>query len=118
MSETIAFLQQGLLLVVWLTLPPLAVAVVVGVVVSLIQTVLSIQDQALPFAVKLLAVGLALALVGRWQGQQLLALGDQALRSVATITHKNPVREPEPATHSSPLTDAGTAEAGRNQSSE
>ena len=89
MSETVALLQQGLLLVVWLTLPPLAVAVVVGVVVSLLQTVLSIQDQALPFAVKLLAVGLTLALVGRWQGQQLLALGDQALRSVATISHRH-----------------------------
>jgi type III secretion protein S len=85
MNETLAFFQKALLLVVWLTLPPLAVAVLAGVLTSLVQTVLSLQDQALPFAVKLLAVGLTLALVGRWMGVELVTLGDQALQAVATI---------------------------------
>ncbi|MDQ0083816.1 type III secretion protein S [Variovorax boronicumulans] len=87
MNETLAFFQKGLVLVVWLTLPPLAVAVVTGILTSLVQTVLSMQDQALPFAVKLLAVGLTLALVGRWMGVELITLGEQALQAVATTRY-------------------------------
>jgi type III secretion protein S len=85
MAETLAFLREGLLLVVWLTVPPLATAVVVGVLVSLVQTMLSVQDQALPFAFKLLAVGLVLALCGRGMGVELLALGNKALLAIATV---------------------------------
>lgn len=85
MVETIAFFQKGLLMVVWLSLPPLAVAVLAGVLVSLVQTVLSMQDQSIPFAVKLFAVALVLALSGRWMALQLLALGDQALTALATF---------------------------------
>ena len=85
MIETIAFFQKGLLMVIWLSLPPLIVAVVAGVLVSLVQTVLSMQDQSIPFAVKLLAVGLVLAMTGRWMALQLLALCDQALAALATF---------------------------------
>jgi type III secretion protein S len=87
-SETIAFFQKGLLIVVWLSLPAMIVAVVVGVVTSLIQTVLSVQDQALPFAFKLLAVGLTMAIVGRWIGLEILALGEQAFQSIAGMTNR------------------------------
>ncbi|MBV6322453.1 type III secretion system export apparatus subunit SctS [Duganella violaceipulchra] len=85
MIETIAFFQKGMLMVIWLSAPPLAVAVVAGVLVSLLQTVLSMQDQALPFSCKLLAVGLTLALAGRWMGLELLSLADQAMQAVATL---------------------------------
>lgn len=85
MAETLAFLREGLVLAVWLTWLPLATAVVVGVLVSLVQTMLSVQDQSLPFAFKLLAVGLVLALCGRWMGSELLALGNKALLAIATV---------------------------------
>lgn len=85
MVETVAFFQKGMLMVIWLSGPPLAVAVIVGVVVSLVQTVLSVQDQALPFSFKLLAVGLTMAFSGRWMALELLALGDQALQAIATM---------------------------------
>ena len=92
MTETIAFFQKGMALAMWLTLPPLAVAVVTGIAVSLLQTMLSAQDQALPFAVKLIAVGMTLAFVGRWQGLQLLALGEQALQAIPNVSHRVPER--------------------------
>lgn len=85
MVETIALFQKGMLLVLWLSAPPLAVAVLVGVLVSLVQTLLSVQDQALPFSFKLLAVGLTLALCGRWMGVELMLLADQAMQAVATL---------------------------------
>lgn len=83
--QTIAYFQHGLLLVVYLTAPPLLVALVTGLVVSLLQTVLQIQDQTLPFAVKLVAVGSTLALCGRWLGLEILNLTTQAFNSIALI---------------------------------
>ena len=88
MVETIAIFQKGMLMVLWLSLPPLVVAVVVGVVVSLVQTLLSMQDQALPFAFKLLAVGLTLALAGRWMGVELFSLADQSMQIVSTLGYR------------------------------
>jgi type III secretion protein S len=85
MNETLSFFRQGLTLVVYLSLAPLLVAVIAGVLVSLVQTMLSLQDQALPFSVKLIAVGLALALVGPWIGGEVLSLGEQAMQTVSTI---------------------------------
>ena len=85
MPETIFYFQKGLLLVVWLSLPPLLVAVIVGVVVSIVQTALSVQDQALPFVCKLVAVGITLVVLGRWVGIELLNLGEQAFRAIPTI---------------------------------
>ena len=91
MIETLAFFQKGLLMIVWLSLPPLIVAVIAGVLISLLQTILSVQDQALPFAFKLIAVGITLAVVGRWLGLELIMLGDQALQAVGTIKHHIPI---------------------------
>ena len=66
--------KQGMLLVVVLSAPPLIVAVVVGVLTSLIQALMQIQDQTLPFGIKLVAVGITLALTGRWIGVELIQL--------------------------------------------
>jgi type III secretion protein S len=92
MQDILPLFQKGMLMVVWLSMPPLVMAVIAGVLISLVQTVLSIQDQAMPFAVKLLAVGLTLALMGRWIGVELLTLGEQAFSSIATINHRGGLR--------------------------
>ena len=72
--EPIVLFKQGMLLVVVLTAPPLIVAVIVGVLTSLIQALMQIQDQTLPFGIKLVAVGITLALTGRWIGVELIQL--------------------------------------------
>lgn len=76
------FFKQAMLLVVLLSAPPLLVAVIVGVLVSLLQAVMQLQDQTLPFAIKLVAVGIALALSGRWIGVELLELAQQAFAMI------------------------------------
>lgn len=63
-----------MVLVVMLSAPPLVVAVIVGVLISLLQAVMQLQDQTLPFAIKLVAVGLVLAMTGRWIGVELIQL--------------------------------------------
>ena len=72
--EPIVLFKQGMLLVVVQTAPPLIVAVIVGVLTSLIQALMQIQDQTLPFGVKLVAVGVTLVVTGRWIGLELVQL--------------------------------------------
>ena len=72
--EPIVLFKQGMLLVVVLSAPPLIVAVVVGVLTSLVQALMQVQDQTLPFGIKLLAVGVTLALTGRGIGVELIQL--------------------------------------------
>ena len=72
--EPIVLFKQGMLLVVVLTAPPLMVAVVVGVLTSLVQALMQIQDQTLPFGIKLVAVGVTLIMTGRWIGVELIQL--------------------------------------------
>ncbi|MGH9901947.1 MAG: flagellar biosynthetic protein FliQ [Pyrinomonadaceae bacterium] len=49
-------MQRALETLMWVTGPMLAVAVVVGVAVSLIQTLTSIQDQTFSFAPRVVAM--------------------------------------------------------------
>ena len=72
--EPILLFKQGMLLVVLLTAPPLIVAVVVGVMTSLVQALMQVQDQTLPFGIKLVAVGITLIMTGRWIGVELIQL--------------------------------------------
>ena len=72
--EPIVMFKQGMLLVVVLSAPPLIVAVVVGVLTSLVQALMQVQDQTLPFGIKLVEVGVTLALTGRWIGVELIQL--------------------------------------------
>ncbi|RWR00987.1 type III secretory protein EscS [[Pantoea] beijingensis] len=83
--DIIYMFKQAMVLVVMLSAPPLAVAVLIGIIISLLQAVMQLQDQTLPFAVKLLAVGATLALTGRWIGVQLLDLTQSAFTMMATV---------------------------------
>lgn len=84
MIDTLYFFQQGLWLVIVLSAPPLIVATLCGCIVSLVQAITQIQDQTLPYIVKLLAVSVTLALMGRWIGVELIQLANSALALVVT----------------------------------
>lgn len=81
--EALALFKQGMYLVVILTAPPLVVAVLVGVLTSLVQALMQIQDQTLPFGIKLVAVGATLAMTGRWIGVELIQLINMAFNLIA-----------------------------------
>jgi len=57
---------QTLVLIIKVSAPMLLVSLVVGLVVSILQTVTSIQEQTLTFVPKLLAIFLTLILAGNW----------------------------------------------------
>jgi len=70
-SELTQYVVQALLLTLWLSLPPIIVASVVGTLFSLLQALTQIQEQTLSFAVKLVAVGLTIYLTARWIGGEI-----------------------------------------------
>lgn len=70
-ADIVSHVVQGLMLTLWLSLPPIVVASVVGTLFSLLQALTQIQEQTLSFAVKLIAVGLTLYLTARWVGGEI-----------------------------------------------
>lgn len=64
--DIVSYMTQALYLVLWLSLPPIAVASIVGTLFSLFQALTQIQEQTLSFAVKLIAVFATLLLTARW----------------------------------------------------
>ncbi len=62
---------QAMILVLILSLPPILVASVVGILVAMVQAVTQIQEQTLSFAVKLVAVIITLILTAGWAGGEI-----------------------------------------------
>lgn len=58
--------RQAIYLVLKASAPMLLASLVVGLVVSILQTVTSIQEQTLTFVPKLIAVFLVIILAGSW----------------------------------------------------
>jgi type III secretion protein S len=69
--DVISYLYKALYLVLWLSLPPILVAAVVGTLFSLFQALTQIQEQTLSFAIKLISVMATLALTARWIGGEI-----------------------------------------------
>ena len=63
--------------------PPLICGLSVGIIVSIFQTVTSIQEQTLAFVPKIAAVFLSLVIWGNWMLGQLTGFMSYALESVA-----------------------------------
>jgi len=63
-DTVVTIIQNGLLAIILASAPPLVMGLVVGVAVSIFQTVTSIQEPTLAFIPKILAVLLSLILFG------------------------------------------------------
>jgi len=70
----------------WMTLllsgPIMAVALVVGLLISVVQTVTSVQEQTLTFVPKLIAVGVTILVLMSWMIQQMLRYTTELFRSL------------------------------------
>ena len=69
--------RDALVLSLVLSLPVLAASLLVGLVVSFLQAVTQIQDHALSFVPKILAVSVALALSAGWMGGEIVRLASR-----------------------------------------
>ena len=70
-DEIMAIASNALFLVIKVSAPLLLVSLIVGLVISIFQTVTSIQEQTLTFVPKIVAVFLTMILVGNWMLNQL-----------------------------------------------
>ncbi|WP_322094050.1 type III secretion system export apparatus subunit SctS [Paraburkholderia bannensis] len=74
---------SALLLVFWLSLPMLAVATMVGLLLGLLQSVTQIQDQSLPYGAKIIGVGMVLIVVAPWANREVARLLGQIFSMIA-----------------------------------
>lgn len=65
-DEVVQIVNRGLYVVVIASAPILLVSLVVGLVVSIFQTVTSIQEQTLTFVPKIISIFVALMILGHW----------------------------------------------------
>ena len=78
-EHLIQMTTQGLGLVLLISLPITAVAAIVGLLVSMVQAITSLQDQSVSQGLKLLVVTLVLFFAAPWAGALVLAYAQQAL---------------------------------------
>lgn len=84
-GHILEFAAKALLLVLYLSLPPILTAAVVGTLVSLFQALTQIQEQTLSFAIKLFAVILVIFMTAAWLGNELYDYTLSILEGVATL---------------------------------
>lgn len=65
-DNVIQIASRALYLIIKVSLPVLLVSLIVGLVISIFQTVTSIQEQTLTFVPKIICVFVSLILLGNW----------------------------------------------------
>ncbi len=79
--------QDALLLTLILSAPAVLVAMVIGLLISLVQATTQIQEQTLTFVPKLVAVMLVLALTGPWSMGYLKIFTENILKQFPKYLH-------------------------------
>ena len=84
MDYFIALIKQTLFLALILTGPPVLMAMLVGLTISILQATTQVQEQTLTFVPKLVAVITTLAIAGPWMAVQLINFASSIFDSFAT----------------------------------
>ncbi len=106
-AEATHQITESMLLVMLLSMPPIVVASVVGIVVSLLQALTQVQEQTLSFAIKLIAVAVTIAAMAGFLGSEMLNYTLKLFDEFPQYTH-TPVA-PQAAGAAAPGTTPGTA---------
>lgn len=80
--------RDALFLIIKTALPVLLVSLVIGLCVSIFQTVTSIQEQTLTFVPKIICVFLALVLFGQWMMNGMVDFMVQLWSSFSEYVHR------------------------------
>jgi flagellar biosynthetic protein FliQ len=78
----ISLATQAMSLALKISIPLLGVGLIVGVLISIIQAVASIQEQTLSFIPKVLAMAVVLVVGGPWMLNQLLSYTTELWSSI------------------------------------
>ncbi|MFN7836288.1 MAG: type III secretion system export apparatus subunit SctS [Burkholderiaceae bacterium] len=83
--NSIFLIKKALILSLMMSLPIVIVSVAIGLIVGFIQAVMQLQDQSLPFALKLIASVVVLALAGPWMSSQLIQYSDNLFSQLSSF---------------------------------
>jgi flagellar biosynthetic protein FliQ len=84
-DTVISLATQAMSLALKISIPLLGVGLVVGVLISVIQAVTSIQEQTLSFIPKVLAMAVVLVVGGPWMLNQLLSYTTELWSSIPNM---------------------------------
>jgi flagellar biosynthetic protein FliQ len=85
-TDTVVTLStQAMSLALKISIPLLGVGLVIGVLISIIQAVTSIQEQTLSFIPKVLAMAIVLVIGGPWMLNQLLSYTSDLWTSIPNM---------------------------------
>ena len=70
-GQVLDIAREALFLIIRVSAPLLLISLIIGLIVSIFQTVTSIQEQTLTFVPKIVSVFLGMMLVGGWMLEQL-----------------------------------------------
>jgi len=85
--QVLEIFSSAMLMASKLAGPLLGVALVVGVAVSLFQTVTQIQEMTLSFVPKVIGLGAVLLLAGNWMLRELVSYSQQLWGSIPNLVN-------------------------------
>ncbi len=85
MSEALAIIQTAFLTLLKVAGPVLLIALVVGLVISIIQAATQIQEQTLSFVPKLLAIIAALVIMGNFIMNSLIEFTESIFQTIGSL---------------------------------
>ncbi len=80
--------REALYLIIKVSLPVLLVSLIIGLIISIFQTVTSIQEQTLTFVPKIVCVFLALILFGPWMMNSMVEFMTQLWSTFSVYAHR------------------------------
>ncbi len=81
----VTVLRQSLTVLLITVGPVLAISLIVGLLISILQAVTSIQEQTLTFVPKLIAIFLVIGLTGPWVATRIVEYFIQMMRLISTL---------------------------------
>lgn len=84
-SSALDVLQNAFIVMIQVGVPILVIALVVGLLVSILQATTQIQEQTLSFVPKLLSIFLALVLLGNFMLNTLITFTESIFQIIAGI---------------------------------
>lgn len=84
-DQLVSLTQEALLLVVYLSAPPVVATLVVSFAASVVQAMTQVQDETLTRVPRLVAVYASLAVAAPWIGGQLMRFTTVVFETIATV---------------------------------
>ena len=81
-AQILRLTSEALLLALLVSMPAVILAAVVGLLISFLQAITSLQEQSISQGIKLVAVTGLLLVAGPWGGGMILRFGESVMKAI------------------------------------